>query len=75
MNQETNLVELIYEFNAIVIAETSNVNMMQDSVMRISDFFFQKPKTNAKFLIRKARFLGYLLMVSARRSISRSNKI
>ena len=57
MNQETNLVELIYEFNAIVTAETSNVNMMQDSAMRIADFFFQKPKTNAKFLIRKSSIL------------------
>ena len=56
MNQETNLVGLIYVFNAIVTAETSNVNMMQDSAVRIADFF-QKPKTNAKFLIRKSSIL------------------
>ena len=30
---------------------------MQDSAMRIADFFFQKPKTNAKFLIRKSSIL------------------
>ena len=57
MNQETNLVELIYEFNAIATAETPNVNILQDQALKVADFFFQKPKTNAKFLVKKSSIL------------------
>ena len=57
MNQETNLVELIYEFNAIATAETPSVSILQDHALKIADFFFQKPKTNAKFLVKKSSIL------------------
>ncbi|KAI6649617.1 hypothetical protein LOD99_6621 [Oopsacas minuta] len=62
MNQELNLVDLIYEFNSMVATvETHNTIQIQDQVLRIVDFFFQKPKTNAKFLVSKSSILRILI--------------
>ena len=56
-----NLVELIYELNACATAENPSTIQVQEHVLKTVDYFFQKPKTNAKLLVNKTSILRVLI--------------
>ena len=61
MNLEMNLVELIYELNACVTSENPSIIQIQEQVLKTVDYFFQKPKSNAKLLVSKTSILRVLI--------------